>query len=90
MKTALALFFESMLGSGTSLLSMGKPCTGTGAGLGALWEGPGSTRKYCVNSVPYTVGCPLSRRDWDWYFYSKVSGPPKSCLGFVSWRHPVG
>lgn len=67
LKTALTLLFESLLGLGTSLPSVGKPCTGTRAGLGTFWEGP--SWKHCVNSGPATVGCPLSReRDWGWYF----------------------
>lgn len=58
---------------------MGKPCTGTRAGLGALQEGPNFTGKYCVNSGPLP-----SRGGLRLVFQLDASGPPKSCPGFVN------
>lgn len=48
LETALTLLFESPLALGTSLHSVGKPCTGTRAGQGVFWEWPNCTGKHSV------------------------------------------
>lgn len=84
LKIAFTLFFKSLLSLGNSLPSVGKPCKGTRAGVGALQEGPNFTGKHCMNSDPDTVGCLLSRGGLRLVFQLDASGPLKSCLGFVS------